>query len=384
MEGSALHPDLINAFSKHVFLKQAGEDLWPLLEPYSECRVYQSGEVAATFEPDSRFYVFTLRGKINLFKGEQKIAVLGAHQMYCWSFILPGNTQPVRLETSLPAELVVITFPNTLQAFNTEIQLLSRLLHWFAFLPEPGSQVQETEDDLLGIVQKYKHTQAHLFSIFNHDLRSPVASLISLVDLCQSEAENENWGMVQQLLEDIRELGDIHLRMLENLKQWAELRAGRKKPNLREVSLQHIIDASEGLILPSYQKKEIDLKIHYPPTELKIITDQDFAISMLTEILRNACKFSYRKQQVVVETEKQQDKVAIQVIDQGKGFRTQNLESIFTPGKNKIDYGTENEPGTGLGLLIVKEMADLVGAQIKIESEPGKGSIFTLNFPLAG
>ncbi|MGC8866251.1 MAG: sensor histidine kinase [Bacteroidales bacterium] len=383
MKSHSTDIDFINIFNKHAFLKQACQDLWPEMEPYTEYHSHQSGEIGDSFESETRFYVFSIQGKINIFKGDQKIGTLGANQIYCWAFIKPGHVQNIYFETALPSEWISLTFPNTTLALITEAHLLSRLLNWFAFLPEPGEQNMEADDNLISLVQKYKHTQTHLFSIFNHDLRSPVASLISLLDLCQNEAKEENWGMVQQLLEDMRELADVHLRMLENLKHWAELRAGRKKPMLRGVFLQNVIDSAKVLILPSYQKKELELQINHYYPDLKIITDKDFAVSIFVEVLRNACKFSYRKQQVVVEIEKWQDRVAVHVIDQGKGFRLQMIETIFIPGKNKIDYGTENEPGTGLGLLIVKEMADLVGVELKIESEPGKGSNFTMYFPLA-
>ena len=383
MEDSIPNSDVISAFSRHTFLSQACQDLWPELEPYAEIKSSPCSQIIATFEPDTKFYIFILRGKVNIYKGEQRIGELSTNQSFAWSFLTPGNTRTVRLETALPAELIVIQFANTTHALSSETRLLGRLLQWFTFLPEPGTQNMEKDVDLIGLVRKYKHTQNHLFSIFNYDLRSPVASLISLLDLSQSELKEGNFNMVDQLLGDMRELADVHLRMLENLKKWAELRAGRKKPVFRQSLVDNILSNATALVLPYYQKKEITLCDQVLHKDTQLTTDPEFASYIIHELLINACKFSYRHQQVIIQSDIKDNKLSISIKDEGKGLKPHVLEGLFTPGKNKIDYGTENETGTGLGLLIIKEMADLLGVEIRVESEPGKGSIFTLLFPLA-
>jgi signal transduction histidine kinase len=384
VEGSLDDSGIISAFSRHTFLKQACEDLWPELELYSELLSSHSAAIIKTFEPDARFYVFALKGKTIVYKGTERISEITVNQTFTWAFLLPGNTLPIRLEASLPVELIIIQFANTSHAFNVENQLLGRLTRWFTLLPEPGSQSMEREDDLLGLLKKYKQTQNHLFSIFNHDLRSPVASFISLLDLAQNELNDGNYNMVAQLLVDLRELAEIHLKMLENLKRWAELRAGRHKPNFRATTVQEILNNVLSLTLPYFQKKEIHLINNVMHSETQLYTDLNFSIDLLKEILVNSCKFSYRHKQVIIESEIQEHRLAIKVLDEGKGFKPYMLKDLFIPGKNKIDYGTENEPGTGLGLLIAKDIADLLGIEIRVASEFGKGSIFTLLFPMVG
>jgi two-component system sensor histidine kinase/response regulator len=172
--------------------------------------------------------------------------------------------------------------------------------------------------------------------------------------------------------------------MLENLKRWAELRAGRHKPNFRATTVHEILNNVLSLTLPYFQKKEIHLINNVLHSETQLYTDLNFSIDLLKEILVNSCKFSYRHKQVIIESEIQEHRLAIKVLDEGKGFKPYMLKDLFIPGKNKIDYGTENEPGTGLGLLIANDIADLLGIEIRVASELGKGSIFTLLFPLAG
>ncbi len=384
LDNEFLDTNIITSFSKHSFLKEAGENLWIELQPYTSYVSSSSSQIIATFEPETRFYLFAIKGKLLIYSGGKKIGELSANQIYTSAFWGTDKSQSFRIEAALPAELLIIQFPNISHALNVEIKLLSRLLRWFTFLPEPGTQKIESDDDLIGMVRKYKNSQNHLFSILNHDLRSPIASVISLLDMSQAELKEGNFSMVEQLLGDIQELAVVHLKMLENLKTWAELRAFRKKPVIKTTDIDCIIQNAIGLCYPHFQKKEITLTLNNDlPKEFHIINDPQLVTFILNELLLNACKFSYRNQEVKVELRIQDNNFIINIKDHGKGIRPNLLEGLFTVGKNRIDYGTENEPGTGLGLLIVKEMVDLIGAEIKVESELGKGSTFTLVFPLS-
>jgi signal transduction histidine kinase len=103
--------------------------------------------------------------------------------------------------------------------------------------------------------------------------------------------------------------------------------------------------------------------------------------SVLSNLLANAVKFSYRDSQVRIETKERENEVIVAVKDTGVGIAAGDIEKLFRLETTVSNPGTEDERGTGLGLLIVKELVEKHGGKIWVESKPGKGSTFRFSLP---
>ena len=114
-----------------------------------------------------------------------------------------------------------------------------------------------------------------------------------------------------------------------------------------------------------------------------IYADEDMLNSIVLNLITNAIKFSNRGGEITISTNCQNGFANISVKDNGVGMDEQTLKRIFKLDSNKSTPGTENETGTGLGLLIVKEFVEKHGGSIKVISQPSKGSNFTFTIPLA-
>jgi signal transduction histidine kinase len=104
--------------------------------------------------------------------------------------------------------------------------------------------------------------------------------------------------------------------------------------------------------------------------------------SVLRNLISNAIKFSNKSAIIKINAAKSDHDMQISVIDQGVGIITENLSAIFKIDKHLITPGTDNEQGTGLGLILCKDFISRHNGNIWVESVPGKGSTFTFSLPL--
>ena len=135
-------------------------------------------------------------------------------------------------------------------------------------------------------------------------------------------------------------------------------------------------DTFEGNAL----KKEITLKNKVVP-EIEVIADLNMLYSILQNLISNAIKFTYKGGNIIVEALEKDDFVKISVIDNGIGIRNEDKEKIFRIDQSHSTKGTENEQGTGLGLILVKDMVEKHGGKVWIESELTKGTAFYFLLP---
>ena len=118
------------------------------------------------------------------------------------------------------------------------------------------------------------------------------------------------------------------------------------------------------------------------PDNFKATADKDMLKIILRNLITNAIKFSYRNGEVELRAAADDCLVEISVSDNGVGMTEDAIQKLFKPGVGSSEYGTENEHGTGLGLLLCDEFVKKHGGKIWVESEPGKGSSFKFTLPL--
>jgi signal transduction histidine kinase len=149
------------------------------------------------------------------------------------------------------------------------------------------------------------------------------------------------------------------------------------KPEKIKVSqvFQEVSDLVDG----NLKMKNITLEKHLPP-DLVIIADSASFNTVLRNLISNAIKFSHPEGKIVLSAEKVNSNTLFSVKDQGVGIDPEKLEVLFTLNK-KSNKGTAGEKGTGLGLILCKELVELNKGEILVESEFGKGSTFSFTIP---
>jgi len=230
------------------------------------------------------------------------------------------------------------------------------------------------------VLKAMNESKNKFFSIISHDLRNPLKALDvtsqSLYEQYDQLSEEEKLTIIRVIHETT---GHTHI-LLENLLIWVVSQMNLLKPSFRQIGLSSLIDENIELMRLQAQKKELHL-INKLSSELVVWTDTHLLSTILRNLLSNAIHFSYPGADIYVFAEDKGDQVEVSVVDTGTGISLEDQKKLFRLDMKIRTHGTENEQGTGLGLIITREFVHLLGGEIRVESEPGRGStfLFTLN-----
>ncbi len=238
-------------------------------------------------------------------------------------------------------------------------------------------QLQKYSDEL----QELNATKDKLFSIIAHDLKSPFNSIIGLSEIIKDEARHIDIDTIEQYAGVIYSTSQQTFTLLENLLDWARIQ--QSQITFRPVSIvfKEVVGDIFELLIEKANSKKIAL-MNQIPDKLIVTADLDMLKTILRNLVSNALKFTSSNGKVEIIANVLSGEIEIAVKDNGTGIKKEDLEKLFKVGSNYSRRGTENESGTGLGLMLCKEFAEKHGGKIWVESEEGKGSTFKFTLPM--
>jgi len=218
-----------------------------------------------------------------------------------------------------------------------------------------------------------------LFRIISHDLRSPVNSIHGLTELLLSaNLTNEERVLIT---EQLKKSTDSTNQLLDNLLSWSVFQINNSSsPIIDLINIKELVkDIFKQLEIKSSQKNvELIDKIE---NDLSIYGDAHMLEIVIRNLISNAIKFSYKDQSVSIHAETAGKNLIIKIIDYGIGMPKEILEKLFTNDKTVSREGTFNEKGTGIGLLLCKNLLENCGGTISVVSIPRQQTIFTVTIP---
>jgi two-component system, sensor histidine kinase and response regulator len=218
-----------------------------------------------------------------------------------------------------------------------------------------------------------------LFSVISHDLRGPLSNLKSILKLLDAGhlSQEEFHTLSQRLNHQIETSGST----LENLLQWAKAQLSEIKVNPEKVVLSEVTRKVVHQFHQQLQTKKIGCINQLTP-ELMAWADTNQVEIILRNIIGNAIKFTPAEGLITVDGRKTNDQfIEIAIEDNGIGMSDTQVKELFQPGRHFTNPGTNQEKGTGIGLIITREMIANNGGVIKIKSTVGKGTVFTFRLP---
>ncbi|NJO91997.1 MAG: HAMP domain-containing histidine kinase [Chloroflexia bacterium] len=168
--------------------------------------------------------------------------------------------------------------------------------------------------------------------------------------------------------------------MMQNLFDWVTTQKGGLEPRKVEIDVSGLIQSIIKLFSSEAKKKNIDLSLK-SEAELKLFSDIDMLNTVLRNLVSNALKFTKNDGEIKISYSKQDNIVQFDVEDNGIGIPEEKLEAVFDAHRNRSTKGTNNEKGTGLGLVLCKEFTDILGGKIWVKSTVGEGSCFSFSIP---
>ena len=220
------------------------------------------------------------------------------------------------------------------------------------------------------------------FSIIAHDLRSPFNSFIHLSKIMAEEVQEMSLEEIQKYANAMSKSATALFELLENLLEWSRLQRGITQVQPERINLDAKIEHLLAVFGESARNKGIDLHTKLEPG-LIVYADDMMLDSTLRNLLSNAIKFTNRggKVEITAKTCPDSESVCVSLTDTGIGMSRELQEKLFRIDQNVSRKGTEGESSSGLGLLLCKEFIEKNGGRIWVESEPGKGSVFSFTTP---
>lgn len=218
------------------------------------------------------------------------------------------------------------------------------------------------------------------FSVIAHDLLSPLNGILGSSQLLSQYIAELSERDIQELARAINHSTINLKRLLSNLLEWASIQKGSLAFQPKQVNLGQLISEVVELLQDNAHKKGICIEF-YLTEDIYLEADEYMLQSILRNLLSNSIKFSSEGTCITLSAQRLPSYIQIQVKDQGVGMSKEIQDILFKIGTKHTSLGTVGEKGTGLGLMLCKEFVEKHGGNIWVESEAGKGTIFTFTLP---
>ncbi|MDR8390442.1 hybrid sensor histidine kinase/response regulator [Aliifodinibius sp. S!AR15-10] len=231
-------------------------------------------------------------------------------------------------------------------------------------------------------LQQLTETKEKLYSIIAHDLKNALFGISGLAEFVEEDLVDEKIN--PEILENVRLISrssESATMILKNLLAWTRLQTDDLELNPENFSLSEEIINSINLYQTQANKKEVEIQFDSEIEAPIIFADPQMISTVIRNLISNAIKFSNEGDQVTVETTQKKDAIQVAVKDEGIGIPKEIQKTIFNPEERPKRTGTDNEQGTGLGLLLCKEFIEAHRGEILVESSPNEGSIFRFSIP---
>ncbi len=220
-----------------------------------------------------------------------------------------------------------------------------------------------------------------LFSIISHDLRNPFNSLLGFSDMLANNIEDFTELEIKDSAKTLHKTATNLFNLLSNLLEWSRLQTGNFTSEKTEFSLDVILNHVLSSYADTFESKNLKL-IKENESDLNIFADQNMIEASIRNIITNAIKFTKSGGTIKAGCRANDKNAEIYVKDNGVGISKEDQNRLFKIEQLYSSEGTNNEKGTGFGLLLCKEFVEKNGGTIKFESEKDKGSIFIISLPL--
>ncbi|GEC73176.1 Signal transduction histidine kinase [Flavobacterium flevense] len=230
-------------------------------------------------------------------------------------------------------------------------------------------------------IQKLLKDKNQFFSIIAHDLRGPLGGSVGLSEILAENIEEYSRDEIKEITQMLHQSNRNSYKLLENLLDWSQLQTGMMEYSPKKLSLNTSIQ--ENIELNRNAALNKDITILFESSDIvEVEADKNMIDTIVRNLLTNAIKFTNRNGEIVVKIEKKSKKVVVSITDTGIGIPDAIKAKLFKINGKVTQKGTEDEIGTGLGLLLCSEFIKKHQGEIWVESEAGKGSTFTFTLPL--
>ncbi len=221
-----------------------------------------------------------------------------------------------------------------------------------------------------------------LFAIIAHDLRSPFTSLIGLTEFMIDDIDEMEKGEIVDFATKISESSKHILNLIENLLQWSRLQSDKIEHEKDRFDIKDMISEVTEILTNNANVKNIEIKFQSDKSYY-VLGDRNMIFSTIQNLITNAIKFTHIGGQINIYLKEIEGFIEVTIEDNGVGMDAVTLSNLFRIDVHNTTFGTNEEKGSGLGLILCKEFVEKNGGTIRAESELDIGSKFIFTIPKA-
>ncbi len=223
-------------------------------------------------------------------------------------------------------------------------------------------------------------TKDKMLSIIAHDLRGPFNAIFGFSDLIVSEINQQEYGDVLKYAMIIKQSSQRATNLLNGLLQWSRSQTGHLLFKPEYMDMGALIIEIKELFIDSARQKSIRFVSKLPP-DVPVFADKAMISTVLRNLISNAIKYTNAGGEIEISTEQNADELTVSLSDTGIGISNEDMKKLFRLDADFTTNGTQNEKGTGLGLILCKDFIEKHQGKIRVKSELGIGSTFFFTIP---
>jgi signal transduction histidine kinase len=230
-------------------------------------------------------------------------------------------------------------------------------------------------------LEELERMRARFLAHTTHELRSPVSAVVMIAELIRRHAEREDWRMVAEKVPVLLRMASALRTTVDNVLDLSKLEAGKEEVDLDDLDLGRVLQDVAELARLACHGKPVAVAVDPWAGPPLVRSDEKKLRQILINLASNAAKFTERGE-VRLGAAMVGGLLRLRVTDTGIGIRPEDLPRLFMPFGQLEEAATRTHPGTGLGLVIARSMAKLLGGRIEVESRHGAGSTFFVLLPI--
>ncbi|MFH0758382.1 MAG: PAS domain-containing protein [Bacteroidota bacterium] len=250
-------------------------------------------------------------------------------------------------------------------------------------LKKADLQIKQQKYELESQRDQLKNLNAskdRLFSIIAHDLKNPFQAIIGFAELLKDQYNTLDQPEVNEYLACIYNSSTSAYDLLYNLLEWARAQTRSIRIRPQQLLVRKEVGEIMDLLCAQAKNKEIALVNDVEP-DTAVLADVNMLHTILRNLIANAIKYTFEGGKITLSATRKEKHVEIHVNDTGLGMTEDKIKTLFSIDKAESTPGTSGENGTGLGLLVCYEFLEMNNGFMKVQSEPGEGSTFTVTLP---
>jgi signal transduction histidine kinase len=231
--------------------------------------------------------------------------------------------------------------------------------------------------------QQANQAKTEFLAVMSHELRTPLTAIVGYTELIRDGIAGDVSPPQQEMLDRITQSSSHLLQLIDQILEHSRIEAGRETVNPEPVKMASLVRETSELIEPLAHGKGLAFRVDVEQAPDEIFTDAGKLRQILVNLLGNAVKFTDRGE-VALRVQAEGDQVVFTVRDTGIGIPPEAQRKVFDPFWQAEQGYTRQAGGTGLGLSVTRQLAQLLGGNVAVESTPGQGSTFAVRLPARG